>query len=237
MWCNISGEAAEEIWNWSLLRMKGLKSPIQRDLHILIHKCITSINRTSGFILRAFSSASQAGLATVSFWYVLLPFLSGFVHRLTNLRESLANVLQGSMAVIIWSISADFWLKVKNVHMESITLGLRLVSSAITPRLTLYRLNYWTMSCHSRKNWYLSPGIMGLFLTNCSLPPTPTTIPEKPLAITSFPGPFRFGWERGYAGQQLNEWIERFSFQSPTSSQVSRLYLHAVDQRELPSRK
>ena len=25
VWCNISGEAAEEIWHWSLLGVKGLK--------------------------------------------------------------------------------------------------------------------------------------------------------------------------------------------------------------------
>ena len=25
VWCNISGEAAGEIWNWSLLGVKGLK--------------------------------------------------------------------------------------------------------------------------------------------------------------------------------------------------------------------
>ena len=36
--------------------------------------------------------------------FYILPFLSGFVHLLTSLTESLLNCLRGSIVATIWSI-------------------------------------------------------------------------------------------------------------------------------------
>ena len=54
-------------------------------------------------------SAKPIAVAMAIFWN---SFLSGFVHLLTNLTESLLNCLRGSRAVTIWSMVKDLLLLV-----------------------------------------------------------------------------------------------------------------------------
>lgn len=50
---------------------------------------------------------------TYYIWFIILPFLSGFVHLFTNLKESLANWRPGSINFVIWSISEKYHNKLQ----------------------------------------------------------------------------------------------------------------------------
>ena len=90
LWCDISGEAAGEIWHWSLLGVKGLKK------NLLIYQFLESTRfvHLTFWINPGFGGILNNWILIVSgerTQYVLQPKITRSPHRAYSLRSRVAN--------------------------------------------------------------------------------------------------------------------------------------------------